>query len=232
MSRHAFGMAPLAVLALATAAGQGMLASTTAHAAAPQASQQQLAPDLARDLQRSLNQKGYGAGAVDGVVGESTPGPRSRNSSATATSPPRGGSTGGLSLPWKLAGSPRLANCRSGRRDLADSAMPINSRRGQHGHPPQPIHKLSLRFGPQRRVRSKPEARAGHVQRKNRGRQPVRRPHARDGANAHLLLRARGCPHGLVGADRPPHPLSLSGRCDLPNLKAGEPAGGECGMEL
>lgn len=67
MSRIAIA-AVAAVFALSIA-GHG---PTVPARAAEQAATGQLAPDIVRDIQRGLNQRGYGAGSVDGVFGEST----------------------------------------------------------------------------------------------------------------------------------------------------------------
>lgn len=66
MSRTTLVVATLAALALSAAASQ------QGHAAERGASQQVLAPDIVRDIQRGLNQRGYGAGSVDGVLGQRT----------------------------------------------------------------------------------------------------------------------------------------------------------------
>lgn len=70
MRRTGIVAAALAAFALSVA-GRGAIVPVGAEAAEPEVSRQ-LAPDIVRDIQRSLNSKGYGAGTVDGVFGEST----------------------------------------------------------------------------------------------------------------------------------------------------------------
>lgn len=69
MKWRVFAMAAIAALALSATDGRDVVGSAMAQAAEPS---RQLAPDIVRDIQRSLNSKGYGAGSVDGVFGEST----------------------------------------------------------------------------------------------------------------------------------------------------------------
>lgn len=70
MNRNALAAAMAGVFGLLASAWPGPVGLPQANAAVPE--QQSLAPDVVRDLQRSLNQKGYGAGPVDGVLGSST----------------------------------------------------------------------------------------------------------------------------------------------------------------
>ncbi|HTH16434.1 MAG TPA: peptidoglycan-binding domain-containing protein [Magnetospirillum sp.] len=57
---------------LAAAVALALSAAGLNVAGAKEHGQSQLAPDIVRDIQRSLNQKGYRAGSVDGVMGDST----------------------------------------------------------------------------------------------------------------------------------------------------------------
>lgn len=70
MTRTGIAAAALAAIGLSVS-GQGAMTTARAEAAEPEMSRQ-LGPDIVRDIQRSLNSKGYGAGPVDGVFGEST----------------------------------------------------------------------------------------------------------------------------------------------------------------
>lgn len=70
MNRKTFATAMAIAVGLSAPLWAGPGSVPRAHAAT--AETQVLAPDLTRDVQRSLNQKGYGVGAVDGVFGQST----------------------------------------------------------------------------------------------------------------------------------------------------------------
>jgi peptidoglycan hydrolase-like protein with peptidoglycan-binding domain len=82
MKPSARSLAAMAAVTLSLAAcdssgmfGQQNRPTTATQAAAPAAaaaSQSAMAPDMVRDIQRTLATKGYAVGAVDGVYGEST----------------------------------------------------------------------------------------------------------------------------------------------------------------
>jgi peptidoglycan hydrolase-like protein with peptidoglycan-binding domain len=73
VNRSPSTFAAIAAMTLALTACHQAVGATRTSAANPVTTQQQtLAPDLVRDIQRSLNQRGYGVGSVDGVMGDST----------------------------------------------------------------------------------------------------------------------------------------------------------------
>lgn len=63
---------PRMIMTLATLAALAMMSAGVMNSPTANAAQQELAPDIVRDIQRSLNQRGYGAGSVDGVFGQQT----------------------------------------------------------------------------------------------------------------------------------------------------------------